>query len=59
MLAITEQKNLSAATMEPGKTVLSFEVTCRVGDEYWRMSDGELFELAKKDCFNVHFLREK
>ncbi len=40
MLAITEQKNLSAATMEPGKTVLSFEVTCRVGDEYWRMSDG-------------------
>ncbi len=56
---ITEQKNLSAATMESGKTVLSFELTCRIGDEYWTMSDEALFELAKTDCKSVHFLKDK
>jgi len=56
---VTEQKNLSAFTMEPGKTVLSLELTCRVGDEQWRMSDAELFELAKQDCRNIHYVRDK
>ena len=50
---VTEQKNLSASTMEPGKTVLSFELTCRAGDAVWRLSDDELFELAKKDSANI------
>jgi len=56
---VTEQKNLSAATMEPGKTVLSFELTCRQGDDYWRMKDEELFDMAKADCQQVHFLRNR
>ena len=56
---VTEQKNLGPATMEPGKTVLSFELTCRVGDDLWRMSDAELFDLAKADCRNIHFIRDK
>jgi protoporphyrinogen oxidase len=50
---VTEQKNLSPFTMEEGKTVLSFELTCRQGDEYWRMSDRELYELALADCRRV------
>jgi len=50
---VTEQKNLSEETMEPGKTVLSFELTCRIGDDYWNMSDEQLFELALGDCRRV------
>jgi protoporphyrinogen oxidase len=50
---VTEQKNLSEETMEPGKTVLSFELTCRIGDEYWNMSDEQLYELALADCRRV------
>ncbi|HET7731205.1 MAG TPA: FAD-dependent oxidoreductase [Usitatibacter sp.] len=50
---VTEQKNLSPFTMEPGKTVLSFELTCRIGDEYWNMDDRQLYELALADCRRV------
>jgi protoporphyrinogen oxidase len=53
---VTEQKNLSEFTMEPGKTVLSFELTCRIGDEYWNMSDRQLYELALEDCRRVPLL---
>lgn len=53
---VTEQKNLSEETMEPGKTVLSFELTCRIGDEYWQMTDEQLFELALADCRRVPML---
>src|SRR2546426_11057620 len=42
--------------MESGKTVLSLELTCRLGDELWRMSDEEGFELAKRDCRRIHFI---
>jgi len=50
---VTEQKNLSEFTMEPGKTVLSFEYTCRVGDEHWQMTDEQLYEMALADCRRV------
>lgn len=53
---VTEQKNLSEETMEPGKTVLSFELTCRIGDEYWNMTDEQLFQLALEDCKRVPML---
>jgi protoporphyrinogen oxidase len=54
---VTEQKNLSASTMAPGKTVLSFELTCRVGDEYWRKSDEELYQIVLNDCANIEFMK--
>jgi protoporphyrinogen oxidase len=54
---VTEQKNLSPATIEAGKTVLSFELTCRIGDEYWNMSDQGLFDLAMADSKRIHFIR--
>jgi protoporphyrinogen oxidase len=50
---VTEQKNLSEKTMEPGKTVLSFELTCRLGDEMWQKSDEELYKLALEDCKRI------
>lgn len=55
---ITEQKNLSQQTIEPGKTVLSLEMTCREGDELWRMSDEQLFACAKADCQQITFIRD-
>jgi protoporphyrinogen oxidase len=54
---ITEQRNLSHDTIVPGKTVLSLEITCREGDEFWQMSDEDLFTLAKDDCRNIGFIR--
>jgi protoporphyrinogen oxidase len=56
---VTEQKNLSADTMEPGKTVLSFELTCRPGDDYWKMTDEQLVQMAVEDCRHVHFIRNR
>jgi len=53
---VTEQKNLSPDTMEPGKTVLSLELTCRLGDEIWRLSDEEVFALVRRDCARIHFV---
>ncbi len=53
---VTEQKNLSPFTIENGKTILSFELTCREGDEYWQFSDEDLFEMAKRDCENIDFI---
>lgn len=53
---VTEQKNLSPFTMEEGKTVLSFELTCRMGDDYWRMTDEQLRDLALADCRRIPHL---
>jgi hypothetical protein len=36
--------------------VLSFELTCRIGDEYWTMTDEQLFQLALADCRRVPLL---
>jgi protoporphyrinogen oxidase len=55
---VTEQKNLSSETMSAGKTVLSFELTCRVGDEYWNLTDEEIYSLAIEDCKKVPVLAE-
>lgn len=56
---VTEQKNLSPFTMEAGKTVLSFELTCRIGDENWNRSDPELFEMALEDCRRIPHLASR
>ncbi|HMZ58590.1 MAG TPA: NAD(P)-binding protein [Leptospiraceae bacterium] len=56
---VTEQKNLSPETIESGKTVLSFEVTCHLGDETWQKSDKELIDLVIKDCEGINFLQDK
>lgn len=53
---VTEQKNLSDFTMEEGKTVLSFELTCRMGDDIWKKSDAELYEMALADCRRIPLL---
>lgn len=56
---VTEQKNLSPATIEDGKTVISFELTCKEGDDIWRLPNEKLCQLAMKDAENIRFLRLK
>jgi protoporphyrinogen oxidase len=55
---VTEQKNLSADTIEPGKTVLSLELTCREGDATWALTEEQLFEMARDDLSKVNFLSQ-
>jgi len=50
---VTEQKNTSSFTMEPGKTVLSFELTCRIGDELWGKSDADIYQIVLADCQRI------
>jgi len=54
---VTEQKNLSVYTMEPGKTVLMFELSCRLNDALWRLTDKEIFQLVKNDCDKINFIQ--
>src|SRR5207253_6186923 len=42
-----------------GKTVLSFELTCRLDDDTWLKSDEDLFEMAKTDCRGINFITGK
>jgi protoporphyrinogen oxidase len=50
---VTEQKNMSVHTFEEGKTVLSFELTSRFGDDFWNMTDEDLYEIVLNDCKKV------
>ena len=56
---VTEQKNISSFTMEPGKTVLSFELTCRPEDEMWAKTDEELYNIVVSDCKKIPLLAKK
>lgn len=55
---VTEQKNISSFTMEPGKTVLSFELTCRDDDDFWKKSDEDIFDIVRNDCRKIPLLAE-
>ena len=46
---VTEQKNMSAATAPPGRTMGSAERGCYYDDELWRTSDEELFDMARQE----------
>ena len=55
---VTEQKNISPFTMKKGKTVLSFELTCRTTDKLWKKTDRELYEIVLEDCKQVPLLNK-
>jgi protoporphyrinogen oxidase len=51
-------KNWSADMVpDPGKTSLGLEYFCAEGDELWRMSDGELIELGKREMEQIGLAR--
>ena len=53
---ITEQKHLSHSTIEDGKTILSFELTCRENDQLWQLEDSKIFELVQKEIEQIPFI---
>ena len=44
--------------MKKGKTVLSFELTCRTTDKLWKKTDRELYEIVLEDCKQVPLLNK-
>lgn len=41
---VSEMRNFSPDTVPAGKTSLTLEITCDIGDEVWNTPEGELFE---------------
>jgi protoporphyrinogen oxidase len=56
---ITEQKNLSPFTVENGKTVLSFELTCKENDHLWQLEDNKIFEMVINEIKHIPFINSK
>lgn len=46
---VNEFKNLNESFAPPDKTALCAEITCFEGDDLWKMTDEEIFDLTKKD----------
>jgi protoporphyrinogen oxidase len=46
---LTEQKNMSAATAVPARSVVSAERGCYFGDELWSSPDEKLFDMARDE----------
>ncbi len=53
---ISEFKNFSDDAAPGDKTVVCCEITCREGDEHWRLSNAELAKIAEKDLITVGLL---
>ncbi|MCA8954658.1 MAG: FAD-dependent oxidoreductase [Planctomycetes bacterium] len=50
---ISEFRNFSKTCAPQGKTMVCAEITCRRGDEIWRMNPEDLEKLAEKDLMSV------
>ena len=46
---LTEQKNMSADTATPARSVVACERGCYEGDAMWNTSDADIFEAAKRE----------
>ena len=46
---LSEQKNLSRDSCPPGRTVVTFDITCQHGDYLWKADDSFLIGLAMHD----------
>jgi protoporphyrinogen oxidase len=54
---ISEFKNFSKQCAPEGKTLVCAEITCRRGDEIWRMSVEQLRAIAEKDLIQVGLIK--
>lgn len=52
---ISEMKNFSKDMSPPGKTSLFIEFFCFEGDDIWKMSDKDIFELTLKHLTDIDF----
>ncbi len=53
---VTEQKHLSPSTIGKGKTILSFELTCKNDDYLWQLDDKEIFKLLQDEIKHIPFI---
>ena len=56
---IMEFRNWSKKMAKPGKTSLCVNITCRVGDETWRMKDKDLITRVISDLEKVNILQAR
>lgn len=50
---VSEQKNLNKESSPPGKTVISLDISCNLGDEIWDMPDKDFLDLALRDLSHL------
>jgi protoporphyrinogen oxidase len=55
---ISEFKNFSPNCAPPDKTMVCAEITCRIGDEHWRMGEQELIRIASSDLQQIGFIEQ-
>ena len=55
---ISEFRNFSKHCAPAGKTMVCAEITCRRGDEIWRMNPQDLQDLAEKDLMSVGLIEK-
>ncbi|MEE2887097.1 MAG: FAD-dependent oxidoreductase [Planctomycetota bacterium] len=55
---ISEFRNFSKTASPPGKTMICAEITCRRGDEIWRMNENDLRDTAEKDLMSVGLIEK-
>jgi protoporphyrinogen oxidase len=55
---ISEMKNFSEAAVPEGKTSITLEITCDIGDEIWNTPEEELFRRAVKEMAGTGLIRE-
>lgn len=55
---ICEFRNFSKHSAPEGKTMICAEITCRRGDEHWRMSDEDLRDTAERDLMSVGLIEK-
>ena len=55
---ISEFRNFSRTCSPRGKTMVCAEITCRRGDEIWRMNPDDLRDIAERDLISVGLIDE-
>jgi protoporphyrinogen oxidase len=55
---ICEFRNFSKSAAPAGKTMICAEITCRRGDDIWRMQEGELRDIAERDLISVGLIEK-
>lgn len=55
----SEMRNFSESAVPPGKTSLTLEITCDIGDEIWTRPEDEIYELAVKGLLETELIERR
>ena len=56
---ICDQKNVSPDLIPEGKTVLSFEMSCFLGDDIWNASEEQLLDIVMQDVAHIGLFKRE